>query len=266
MSDTPEQSATDRDGSPVFGEYSRCYDLLYRDKDYAAESDYVARLIRRFHPPAASILELGSGTGVHAGLLADRGFSVHGVERSRKMLSRARVRENRDRLSLTFTEGDIRAVRLGESFDAVVALFHVISYQTTNEDATAVFETARHHLRAGGVFVFDAWYGPAVLTERPAVRIKRMADGRDAVTRLAEPVLHPNENVVDVHYHVFARNLATNGVDEFREVHAMRYFFKPEIERIAKETGFRCEHAEEWLSGKPIGCGTWGACFVLRAN
>jgi SAM-dependent methyltransferase len=108
---------------------------------------------------------------------------------------------------LTFSPGDIRDIRLNKSFDAVIALFHVISYQTTNEDVTAAFETAGHHLKPGGIFIFDVWYGPAVLTEHPEVRIKRMADEKTEITRLAEPVLHPNENRVDVHYHVFVTDI-----------------------------------------------------------
>jgi len=140
-----------------------------------------------------------------------------------------------------------------------------ISYQTTNDDVTAAFQTARQHLNPGGIFIFDVWYGPAVLTERPAVRVKRMADDQTRITRLAEPVLHPNENRVDVNYHVFVRNRDTHAVTELDETHTMRYFFTPEIDRIATQTGFQCLHAGEWLTGKAIGFETWGVCFVLKA-
>jgi len=251
----------------VFADYARYYDLLYRDKGYAAEAEYVAGLIRKFHPSARSILELGSGTGIHASLLAEKGFTVRGIERSQEMLARSMALTEKTTPGhgqLTFSPGDIRDIRLNKTFDAVIALFHVISYQTTNEDVTAAFETARHHLKPGGIFIFDVWYGPAVLTERPEVRIKRIADDQTEITRLAEPVLHPNENKVDVHYHVFVRDLATQAVAELKETHAMRYFFKPEIERITTQTGFQYLHAEEWLSGKAIGCDTWGACFILQ--
>ncbi len=252
----------------VFADYARYYDLLYRDKDYAAEAEYVAGLIHKFHPSARSILELGSGTGIHAALLAEKGFTVHGIERSPEMLARSNaLSANRAAGDgrLIFTTGDIREVRLNKRLDTVIALFHVISYQTTNDDVTAAFETTRQHLNPGGVFIFDVWYGPAVLTERPAVRIKRMADDQTEITRLAEPVLHPNENLVDVHYHVFVRNLTSSqAFTELKETHTMRYFFKPEIERIANHAGFQCLHVEEWLSGKAIGCDTWGVCFVLK--
>ncbi|MDD5242736.1 MAG: class I SAM-dependent methyltransferase [Syntrophorhabdaceae bacterium] len=260
---------TEQNRTTVFNDYARYYDLLYRDKDYQAEVDYITRLINRFRPKARSILELGSGTGIHASLLTEKGFTVHGIERSLEMLKRALNlaeihKQDHPESFLIFTEGDIRTARLPKSFDAVIAMFHVISYQATNEDVNAAFETARHHLNPGGVFIFDVWYGPAVLIERPSVRIKRMADDQTEVTRLAEPVLYPNENRVDVNYHVFVRNIATNTVAELKETHIMRYFFKPEIERIATRAGFQFLHAEEWLFGKAIGCDTWGVCFVLK--
>jgi len=253
----------------VFADYARYYDLLYRDKDYAAEADYVAGLIKEYYPDAQSILELGSGTGIHASLLAKKGFTVHGIERSAEMLARSQTLTKHlaaEQERLTFSPGDIRGTRLDKRFDTVIALFHVMSYQTSNEDVMAAFETARQHLKSGGIFIFDVWYGPAVLTDRPAVRIKRMVDEQTEVTRLAEPVLHPNENRVDVHYHMFVRTRSTQAISELKETHAMRYFFKPEIERIALNAGLQCLHAEEWLTGRDIGCDTWGVCFLIRAG
>jgi len=252
----------------LFADYARYYDLLYRDKDYTAETEYVAGLIQKFYPSTQSILELGSGTGIHASLLAEKGFSVDGIERSQEMLARSLALTEKmtpGHGQLTFSLGDIREIRLNKDFDTVIALFHVISYQTTNEDVTAAFETARHHLKPGGIFIFDVWYGPAVLTERPEVRIKRMADDQIEITRLAEPVLRPNENRVDVHYHMFMRNLANQTVTELREIHTMRYFFKPEIEIWAALSGFTIQNAEEWNASKPIGTATWSVCFCLQA-
>jgi len=46
----------------------------------------------------------------------------------------------------------------------------------------------------------------------------------------------------------------------------MRYFFKPEIERIAARAEFHCLHAEEWLSGRGIGCDTWGVGLCCELN
>ena len=49
-----------------FGLYSKYYNLLYADKDYAGEARYVDSIIRRHTPRAATMLELGCGTGRYA--------------------------------------------------------------------------------------------------------------------------------------------------------------------------------------------------------
>jgi len=148
----------------------------------------------------------------------------------------------------------------------VVALFHVMSYQTGNEDLEATLRTAREHLKPGGVFIFDCWYGPAVLTERPEVRVKRLEDTAIVVTRIAEPVLRPNENVVEVNYQVFIKDKARAAVEEVRETHLMRYLFRPEIEWLSKAAGFTLISCQEWMAGREPGGHTWNVCQVIRAG
>ncbi len=253
----------------VFNNYARYYDLLYKDKDYGAEAKYIHTLIRRHTPNAKSILELGCGTGVHATILAEMGYTLHGVDMSTEMLETAKARlSNRSRdlsENLSFSHGDIRTVRLDKKFDAIISLFHVMSYQTTNEDLLASFATAKSHLNPGGIFIFDCWYGPAVISEKPAVRVKRLEDEQILVTRIAEPVMHAAKNIVDVHYHVFIKNKANNIVEELHEVHSMRYLFSPEIELFLSQLRLKLLASFEWMSGKEPGVDTWGVCFVVQA-
>jgi len=251
----------------VFGAYSRYYNLFYQDKDYAGEAAYVHDLIRQHRPHAASVLDLGCGTGRHAFLLAEKGVAVTGVDRSAEMLAVAGAQLaalGQKTLPLTFHQGDLRTIRLGQTFDAVVSLFHVMSYQIGNDDLRAAFATARKHLNPGGVFIFDCWYGPAVLTDRPTVRIKRLEDEMIAVTRIVEPVMHANANLVDSNYQVLVWDKASGIVEELHETHQMRYLFRPEIELLLEETGMRIVEASEWMTGRPAGCDTWGVCFVVR--
>ena len=75
----------------VFDAYSNYYDLLYRDKDSVAEVEYICNLLCRFNICGSDILEFGSGTGKHGCLLAERGYSVTGIERSPEMVALAPV-------------------------------------------------------------------------------------------------------------------------------------------------------------------------------
>ncbi|MBL7937685.1 MAG: class I SAM-dependent methyltransferase, partial [Bacteroidia bacterium] len=63
----------------VFETYSQYYDLLYKDKNYISETDYIVSLIETFNLSTKNILELGCGTGIHASLLAEKGYYVEGI-------------------------------------------------------------------------------------------------------------------------------------------------------------------------------------------
>ena len=68
--------------SGVFDAYTHYYDLLYQDKNYEAEVDYINNLLTRHGIAGRDVLEFGSGTGRHGRLLADKGYRVTGIERS----------------------------------------------------------------------------------------------------------------------------------------------------------------------------------------
>ena len=165
----------------------------------------------------------------------------------------------------TCQQGDICTVQLGRTFDAVLSLFHVVSYQIGNV-VQALFDRAAEHLKPGGLFLFDVWYSPAVYAQHPAVRVKRLAAAGLEITRLAEPVLYPNENRVDVHYTIFAHDIATGTVQTLTEIHPMRHFSLPELDLLASAAGFDRQCAEAYLTGDPPGKNTWGICLVLRKS
>lgn len=253
--------------SQVFDAYARYYDLLYRDKDYAGESVYVATLIREQAPQAKRILELGCGTGAHAEHLARMGYIVHGVDMSEAMLARAEARKANlppdvaGRLS--FCLGDVRTVRMSETYDAVVSLFHVMSYQTTYTDLEAAFETAWVHLQPGGLFLFDFWYGPGVLTQKPEVRVKRLEDEEIKVTRIAEPVLYANENLVQVNYTVFIEVKASKTLEQVIETHMMRYLFLSELLRFADTEVWINSKSFGWMNLQELNLNDWAGLFSV---
>ena len=252
--------------SQVFDAYARYYDLLYRDKGYAAEAEYVAAHIRKQAPQAKRILELGCGTGAHAEHFARMGYTVHGVDMSESMLARAEARKATlppdVAARLSFSLGDVRTVRTHETYDAAISLFHVMSYQTSNADLVAAFETAAVHLQAGGLFLFDFWYGPAVLVQHPEIRVKRLEDNEIKVLRIAEPAMHVNDNVVDVNYTVFIEELASMKMAQVKETHRMRYLFLPELQYYSARQ-FIESGSYAWMTGNPLDADAWSGLQLL---
>ena len=249
----------------VFGKYAQFYDSLYQDKDYEAECDFLEEIFSRFaSSPAKSILDLGCGTGGHAIVLANRGYEVTGVDRSEVMLAAAR--EKCVSRPVDFHLADIREVRLEGKFDAVISMFAVMSYMTTNHDLMTVFQTVRTHLQTGGLFVFDSWFGPAVFRELPGDRCKEVLAGNDRIIRFTRSELDPVEQVVTVHFKLF-RISSSNSVQEVTESHVMRPLFVKEVGHMTELTGLELVIACPFmkLDGK-LNLSTWDATYVVQAK
>ena len=247
----------------AFGDYSRCYNLLYRDKNYASEAEYVHRLIQTYAPNAKSMLELGCGTGRYSEKFESMGYEVTGVDVSEEMLMEARKTASP---TCKFVLGDIRSIRLDKKFDVVTALFHVMSYQVTNQDVADTLSTIKEHLKIRGLVCFDFWYGPAVLDQGPEIRIKEVEDESIGITRIAGPIMHPRENRVDVNYKLFIRNkrAGQSQIEELQECHRMRYFFEPEWALFFRQAGFHLLKMEEAVSQKTPDFSTWGIMIIAE--
>ena len=57
----------------VFDGYAQYYDLLYQDKNYVAEVEYITSHIQEHAQDSKHILELGCGNG---NLSCDRSFAI----------------------------------------------------------------------------------------------------------------------------------------------------------------------------------------------
>lgn len=249
----------------VFREYAAYYNLLYKDKDYAKECEYIHKLIQESAPGSKSILNLGCGTGNHDFILSEKGYFISGIDFSEQMISIANKRlKDEEKKNLEFLTGDVRALKLNKKFDVVISLFHVMSYQITNADILMAFSTAKEHLSANGIFIFDFWYGPAVLTSRPENRTKLLEDSTMKILRSAKPEMHPNENIVDVNYALQINEKGSGKVFENKEQHRMRYFFLPELRAYLAQSGFKITRSEEWLTGSELSFETWNGLIICK--
>lgn len=226
--------------TPVFGnDYARQYDALYGDKNYSSECDAVELLLARFGDGSStSVLDLGCGTGTHAMMLTDRGHSVIGVDVAPAMLdvARAKAALRTGSGAPQFVEGDIRTINLAHQFDAVLMMFAVLGYQTRNADVAAALRTVRMHLRPGGLFICDVWFGPTVLSVGPSHRVKVIDEPGGQLHRAASGRLDVMHQTCLVEYETWRTR---DGVETERtmEGHTMRYFHPLELELFLSDAG-----------------------------
>jgi SAM-dependent methyltransferase len=129
----------------LYVELASWWPLLSAPEEYVEEADFARqRLCESSTIPVHTLLELGCGGGSNASHLK-RHFQMTLLDLSPNMLEISR----RLNPECEHIQGDMRAVRLGRTFDAVL-IHDSIMYMTTLDDLCRAVTTAFLHCRAGG--------------------------------------------------------------------------------------------------------------------
>jgi len=259
----------DKKSSPkgIFASYGKYYDILYADKNYEKECDFLEEIFRKYSKtPSKVILDVGCGTGGHAIPLAKRSYKITGIDSSKIMINLAKEKAKNAGVKVDFYEMDMSRLELNRKFDACVCMFAVIDYLTDNKTIDNSLSGIRKHLKDGSLFIFDFWYGPAVLSILPSIKLKRMEKGGVKVIRFAEPRLDTPHHVCRVNYYV----IVTRGsliLEEVEEEHVVRFFFPEEIKYHLEKCGFEllklCTFPT--LDAEPTKQ-TWNVAAISRAK
>lgn len=139
---------TDIPQGRLYTDLSHLMRIISPPADYAEEAAHWRTVLReKLGPGRHNILELGVGGGHNLShLTAD--FAAAAVDLSEAMLAEC----GRLNPGVELHQGDMRSVRLGRKFAAVL-IHDAISYMLTQDDLLAAFRTAAAHLEPGGVFI-----------------------------------------------------------------------------------------------------------------
>lgn len=223
---------------PNFKKYAKYYNIIYRDKNYIGECNFLEKVFKGYSKrKIRSVLDLGCGTGKHTLILAKRKYKMVGMDLSLNMLDLARKRSEKEGVKIDFFQGDIKNFDFKKKFDAAISMFTVIGYLTENKDLISAFKSINNHLKRGGLFVFDCWFGPAVIVQKPQNRMKIIENNDEKIIRFVNSSLDVLNQTVDVNYKIiwFKKKEI---LEEFNELHRMRFLFSQEIKILLEQTGF----------------------------
>lgn len=249
----------------VFQDYALYYNEFYQDKDYVAETSQIDLLLKQYGKNVKKVINYGCGTGKHDIELSKLGYHCTGIDMSPLMVNIARENCKREDLKINFSVSDIRYYIPSAKYDAVLSLFHVISYQNRNEDILSAFAAARAALDKGGIFLFDVWYGPGVLSDKPEIRVKEIENMKYKLIRIARPIMHDKTDIVDVCYEIIIIDKKTSETKVINEVHNMRYYFKPELEFYLSKSGFELINNLDCKTLETTNYNSWTSYFIAKA-
>jgi SAM-dependent methyltransferase len=204
---------------------------------YEMWADYIEKLLKRFGIPGTKLLDLGCGTGNTTFSMAERGFTVTGVDLSKEMLAVAH-----DKLAarpeivsrVRLIQADMRSFETGEMYDVVTCLFDSINYVTDRAGLEKVFKRVREHLKPNGIWIFD------VNTEYQLSKSDKFTpvlyEKGDDVALFWRDEWFGKERIWRIYLDGFVKDGGT--YHRFKEVHEERAYSIDELEESLLRTGF----------------------------
>jgi hypothetical protein len=241
-----------------YGDLAEWWPLLSSADACADAAGFYRRLlVEACDPPLRTVLELGGGVGMIASQLKGE-LDLTVVDQSRGVLAISWAMNP----ECEHIEGDIRTIRLGRAFDAVL-MHEAIPYFTSEDDLRAAIATAFDHCRPGSAALF----APAVVSETFLASTEHGGrDGERRALRYLEWARDPDPTDrtyrVDVAY-LLRREDGTVTVEHDRHLEGL--FTRADWLRILREAGFEAEvrpsehgkhgGAEVFLARRPSGAG-----------
>jgi len=218
----------------LYNELSYLWPIISPPSEYAGESAEWRRVIKdKLGPARHNILELGAGGGHNLSHLTQE-FQATAVDISPSMLELSRKLNP----YVTHHSGDMRTVRLGNLFDAVL-IHDAIGHMLTESDLKAAIVTAKVHLRPGGILlVAPEWLREEFAGPKLFIWIR----GNQNIKVTIQEYLHsPDHNYSQIES-IYSYMIEEHGnVSIERDVHVNGLFFGSTWLRLFEQVGFGVE-------------------------
>ncbi|WP_254151008.1 class I SAM-dependent methyltransferase [Candidatus Chloroploca mongolica] len=248
---------------PPYQRYAQAYDQSGQVR-FALLVHIYLREILALHPvQGRRLLDLACGTGTLAFLMAERGWSVVGVDSSAAMLAMAaeRVAENPG-ATVQFLQGDMRTLAGAvppAAFDLVTCTYDSLNYMLTHDDLAACFASAALALAPGGLYVADmntrhflefAWGTCAIHEQSGYVQLERSH-------------FEPTSSISTMLLTGFLGD-ETSGYERFDELHVERAYPPDEVAALFKRAGLTVEASYDSFTLSSPGPETQRIFWVAR--
>lgn len=112
--------------------------------------------IRTIIKPDSSILDLGCGPGLYTEILAKNGYTVSGIDISKRSIKFARNSAKKHKLSIYYQNNDYIEKKINGNYDCITCIYCDFGALIPIEQ-TILLNNIHNSLNANGVFIFDVF-------------------------------------------------------------------------------------------------------------
>jgi SAM-dependent methyltransferase len=223
---------------------ARYYDLIYGPiVDYEREEGLLEEVFARYAGrPIRRVLDMGSGTGNHALVLASRGYDVVGVDRNEAFVAAAKEKARKRKDGPRFVVGDMRELEVEGRFDALISMFGAFSH-LSREEAGIALGRFRERLEPGGLLVFE-WWNERGARDGHQDWLDRESQGIRLI-RLSQSSVDPKARTLQITF----KHLVLRGdrlEEAFTEEGTVTLYHVEEMEALLSRAGFSSVAMLDW--------------------
>ena len=131
------------------------YPFMFPEQRLAATPEQIDKVLALTNPSGKDALDLCCGPGRCSSALAQVGFRVTGVDRTKYLLRKARAMARAAKLKIVWVQCDMRDFVRSDAFDLVLSMFTSFGYFDDKNEDMQVLRNILTSLRSGGVCLID---------------------------------------------------------------------------------------------------------------
>jgi SAM-dependent methyltransferase len=131
------------------------YPFMFPEQFFAATPEQVEKVLSLTTPGGKAALDLCCGPGRYSVALAQAGFKVTGVDRTKFLLDKARAKARAAKTKVEWIQMDMRDFVRADAFDLVLSMFTSFGYFDDKNEDLRVLRNILTSLKPGGVCLID---------------------------------------------------------------------------------------------------------------
>jgi SAM-dependent methyltransferase len=163
--------------------WKETYNFLFPEKLFEETNEQVENVLKLVDFHGSSVLDLCCGPGRFSKVLAKKGFSVTGVDRSPFLIEKAKEKASAEGLSVEWVLEDMRHFVRPLSYDLVLNMFTSFGYFDDKKDDLKVLENVFISLKPCGMVLIDVMGKERIAKVLPSTISDVLDDGTMVVQR-----------------------------------------------------------------------------------